>query len=317
MRSRIWILAPVAALLAAVTIAGCATQGFGPATPTPMPIKTLRPTFTFTPAEPTAVPPTATPEVPPTATQEPATPTPEVPPTDTPAPASPTPELATLRVTSATANVRSGPGTGFGRLGSARSGETYDVTGKNPAGDWWEIDFNGQTAWIYSQMGTVTQPDRVAVAENVPALPTARPRATARPTSRPAPQQPAPAPAPAYQYAAAGSGAYPNTNDYLTVRCRTSQAVSSGRAAPGFLVVNGPVSGGPLAFGEMLNRANTGMELNMQYMYNDKCKIELRPWVAGSYTAFLSDASGKQISDAITFNSSGDQREFILIWNPR
>jgi hypothetical protein len=318
MRSRLWMIAPIVVLLAAGMIAGCSGQGFGPAAPTPVPTKTLRPTFTHTPAEPTAAPPTATPEVPPTATPEPPTATPEVPPTDTPEPATPTPEAATLRVTSATANVRSGPGTGFSRVGRASAGQTYEVTGKNPAGDWWEIDFDGQTAWIYAQMATVTRPEIVAVAANLPQPPpTARPAAAAPRPAQPAPAQPAPAPAPTYPFAAGGASPYPNTNDYLTVRCRTTRDVGSGQGPAGILMVNGPVSGGPQSFGTVLNRANTGMDKNMQYMYNENCKVELRPFVAGSYTAFLVDGGGKQISDPITFTAGGDQREFILIWAPR
>ena len=150
MRSRISLIVAMTALL--VLVAGCAAGPSQTPAETPAPVKTLRPTFTVTPAEPTAVPPTATPEVPPTATSEPATPTPEVPPTETP---EPTPEAATLRVTSNIANVRSGPGTGFGRIGQVNQGQTFEVTGKNPAGDWYEFDLDGKTAWIYSQMVSV------------------------------------------------------------------------------------------------------------------------------------------------------------------
>jgi uncharacterized protein YraI len=238
-----------------------------------------------------------------------------VPPTDTPEPATPTPEGATLRVTSNTANIRSGPGTGFGRVGQVRQGETFDVTGKNPAGDWYEFDFDGKTAWIYSQMVSVTGADQVEVAANIPALPTARPAA------RPAAPQPTAAPpppaAPTYRFAAVEAKPYPNTNDLLTVRCRTVRDVGSGKGSEGILVVNGPISSQPQPFGMPLNTANTGMDKTMEYMYNENCKIELRPFVAGEYTGILVDGGGNQISDPIKFAPSGDQREFILIWNPR
>jgi uncharacterized protein YraI len=306
-------------LLAAAMIAGCAGAGLGPEpTATPGPVKTLRPTFTHTPAKPTEPPATATPEVPPTETPVPATATPDVPPTETPVPATATPEAATLTITSQTANLRDGPGTGYGRFGQVKAGETYPVTGRNPAGDWWEIDFNGEAAWIYSQMATVAGADLVAVAENVPVLPTARPVAAApKPAAKPAPQPTAPPAAPSYQFAAVGSAFRPNTNDWLTVRCRTKSNVASKDASPGILQVNGPVSAPAQPFGGSLVTANTGMETNMQYMYNDGCKVELRPYVAGSYTAFLVDGGGKQISDPITFATSGDQREVVLMWNPR
>jgi hypothetical protein len=312
MRSRILLITAMTALLA--LLAGCAAGPSQAPTETPAPVKTLRPTFTITPAEPTAVPPTATPEIPPTETPEPDTPTPEVPPTETP---EPTPEAATLRVTSNVANVRSGPGTGFGRIGQVNQGQTFEVTGKNSAGDWYEFDLDGKTAWIYSQMVSVDGADLVAVADNVPALPTARPTArpaAAQPTAQPAAPQPAPA---TYQFAAVGPSPYPNNNDYLTVRCRTVREVGSGKGPEGILLVNGPGGSKQVNFGTILNRANTGMEKNMEYMYNENCKIEIGPFVAGDYTGMLVDGSGKQISDPITFNASGDQREFMLIWNSR
>jgi hypothetical protein len=261
------------------------------------------------------VPPTSTPEIPLTPTTEPPTPTSEVPPTDTPEPATPTPEGATLRVTSNTANIRSGPGTGFGRVGQVRQGETFDVTGKNPAGDWYEFDFDGKTAWIYSQMVSVTGADQVEVAANIPALPTARP--AARPAAPQPTAPPPPPPAPTYQFAASGASPYPNTNDYLTVRCRTVREVGSGKGPEGILMVSGPGGTKQAPFGAILNRANTGMDKNMQYMYNENCKVELAPFVAGEYTGILIDGGGVQISDPIKFNASGDQREFVLIWNPR
>jgi hypothetical protein len=191
------------------------------------------------------------------------------------------------------------------------------VTGKNPAGDWYEFDFDGKTAWVYSQMVSVSGADQVEVAANVPALPTARP-APKPAAPKPAAPQPAPAPAPAtYAFAASGASPYPNSNDYLTVRCRTVREVGGGKGAEGILVVNGPGGTKQASFGSILNRANTGMEKNMQYMYNENCKIELGPFVAGDYTGILVDGGGAQISDPIGFNASGDQREFVLIWNPR
>jgi hypothetical protein len=101
------------------------------------------------------------------------------------------------------------------------------------------------------------------------------------------------------------------------VRCRTVNSVASGKGPAGIMVVSGPVSAGPQSFGEILNRANTGMGDNMQYMYNENCKVEPRPFVPGKYTAMLVDGGGKQISDAISFDASGDMREWIVIWNAR
>ena len=97
---------------------------------TPVPSKTLRPTFTHTPAKPTM---TSAPNEP---TAAPATATPEVP-TDTPEPptaaASPTSEVSRLTA-NGVVNVRSGPGTNYAQIGRLQAGQSFDITGKNPTG---------------------------------------------------------------------------------------------------------------------------------------------------------------------------------------
>ena len=59
-------------------------------------------------------------------------------------------------------NIRSGPGEQYDRIGGASAGEEFRITGKNEDGNWWQIDFNGETAWIYAPFVTA------ANAENVP-----------------------------------------------------------------------------------------------------------------------------------------------------
>ncbi len=166
--------------LAAILVAGCADLG-PQATPVP-PTKTPKPTFTATPDwTPTPVVfATATPE-PPTATPEPEfTATPEATPTETPNP--------TARLTANQAvNVRSGPGTNYTTIGSLSAGQTFEITGKNPAGDWLEFQFDGRQGWVKSSLVTVSgDMNTVQVAQNIPAPPTARPTARPQPTSPPA-----------------------------------------------------------------------------------------------------------------------------------
>jgi hypothetical protein len=189
-----------AAIALLIAAAGC-TQVGPEATPAP-PTKTPKPTFT-----PTMVP---TEEVFPTATPVPATPTPEVtatpeePPMPTPLPA---PQVSALR----NANVRSGPGTNYARLGTLAGGQTANVLGKNAAGNWYQIEFDGDVGWVTSDLVNVTgDAAAIAVAQNIPAPPpTARPQP--RPTSPPPPPAqptapPAP-PAPSYPWSyVQGSG---------------------------------------------------------------------------------------------------------------
>jgi len=307
MRSKFW--AVIGAVLLTVALSGCATSrgARGPVT-TPVPTKTLRPTFTYTPAkptmtsEPTAVPPTATPAAP-TATPEPPTVAP-----------SPTSEVSRLTA-NASVNVRSGPGTNYPQIGRLQAGQSFDITGKNPAGDWWQFDFNGRSGWVVANLVRASGGERVQVAANIAPPPTAAPRPTARPAPRPQPQ-PQPQPA-AYQFAAVEAAPYPNTNNYVTVRCRATNDITKRTGPAGILKITGPVSAPVQPFGTQLVRANTGMEDPMQYFYSDNCKVELRPFVPGTYTGVLVDGGGNQISEPISFTPSGDTREFVLIWKPR
>ncbi len=212
MRLRIHIILSLA-IMAAV-IAGCsAGQGGRGAAPTPVPTKTLRPTFTSAPAKaatvaPVSGQPTTAPLAPaqPVASPTPRPPSPTpVPPTLAPPTATPTPEKATFTVTDPTVNVRAGPGANFPLLGEVRQGQKFDITGKNPAGDWWQFTFDGRPAWITGQFVSVNAASQaVQVASNIPAPPpTSRPQ----PTSPPPPPQPTQPPAPSYSFSAGRRGA--------------------------------------------------------------------------------------------------------------
>lgn len=210
MRRRITLLLAVAALTMMVA-SGCALADLivnNDPGPEPTPSFTPRPTFTpTTPAtiEPVVAPTfTPTPEPEPTATPEEPTATPE--PTAAPEPEpTPTPEAARLVINNPTLNVRGGPGTTFAIVGQARSGERYDVTGRNQAGSWYEINFNGRTGWVAGQFVRIEgDPGAIQVAANIPAPPVQPVQppapAPAPQPQPPAPVAPAPAPAPSYPF---------------------------------------------------------------------------------------------------------------------
>jgi len=297
-------------VVVAVSCGGGRSQG---PVGTPVPTKTLRPTFTHTPPVATEVfsTSTATPAPAATATAEPATPTLE----PTVEPPTPTPQAASFTVQSATVNVRSGPGTSYPRIGQARAGQTYEILGKNDTGDWWQFSFNGDPAWVAAQMVSASGTDAVEVADNIPALPTVvrrAPQPTAKPAAPPPPQQPA---GPPTRYAV-GTGAIPrsSTNDWITVTCRVGP---KGLLDAGTMRL---MRGGQVikeqAFGTELMRMNTGMDESAQYTYNSDCKVEINPAVAGEYTAVLIEG-GQPISDVAKFTVSGDLREFNLRWVPK
>lgn len=196
-------------LLLALLLAGCGAVG---AQATPLPTRTPLPTFTPT-AEVAVVPQQPVQEQPPAPEQpqaeQPQAEQPAAPAQDqqaeqpvsagdpTPEP-TPTPRVAQL-VLNDVVNIRSGPGTNYGLLGAGQQGTIFPITGKNPEGTWWQIDYNGRAGWVFGQLVSVTGSEGVAVAQDIPPAPTAAPPPP--PTNTPAPppeqpEQPAPAPPP-------------------------------------------------------------------------------------------------------------------------
>lgn len=183
-RSHHWrrlLITALTALLWVIGSTACTVQiSFAPTpTPSPTPTRPLRPTFTPTPAT-TRAASQGTPSL--------ASPTPT--PTDTPAPPTPTPTPTVPgAIPSRNMNVRQGPGTVYPVIGAARAGQVYEITGKNPRGDWWQIDYNGRAGWLYAPLtetqGNVTQ---VQIAAHIPPLPTPTPTPVPTPTVPPPPQ---------------------------------------------------------------------------------------------------------------------------------
>lgn len=71
----------------------------------------------------------------------------------------PTAEAQPPPILSATAtgsvNVRSGPGTGFGIVGTLAAGDAISLTGRNEGGDWAQFNLDGSAAWVYVPLLTV------------------------------------------------------------------------------------------------------------------------------------------------------------------
>ncbi len=69
-------------------------------------------------------------------------------------------------------NLRSGPATSFALIGTAVKGQTFQITAKNPQGDWWQICcINEQSGWIFGELARVENADKVAVAAEIPTPP--------------------------------------------------------------------------------------------------------------------------------------------------
>jgi uncharacterized protein YgiM (DUF1202 family) len=308
MRFRIWTV--IGVVLLTVALSSCTTSRVarGPVA-TPVPTKTLRPTFTNTPAKPTmtaaptAVPPSATPEAP-TATPEPPT---EVP--------SPTPEVSRLTA-NATVNVRSGPGTNYARISQLTAGQSFVITGKNPAGDWWQFDFNGRNGWVLADLVRASGGERVQVAANIAPPPTAAPRPTARPVARPQPQpQPQPQPPAAAKQFAQGGAEFRNADDtnFSVVTFWGRLGTPPGAPPGGFrLRVTAPSGTKEVPFDTGWQFAYTG--LPSQFLYNAKAEL---PRTGGAFQAVVIDGAGNEVSDAITGTLLDRTHDVILFFAGR
>ncbi len=171
--------------IAVLLLTACGPQST--AVKPPLPTTTPAPTFTATPVDPAAADTSGQANA---QTQEQPTATPAAPtdtPTDTPTPQAPTVTINTNM------NVRGGPGTNYSILGTASPGQQFPITGKNPAGNWWQIDYNGRAGWVFGQLVTAAHAEGMQVATNIPApppTPTPPPTPRPAPTLRPAPQFP-------------------------------------------------------------------------------------------------------------------------------
>lgn len=122
-----------------------------------------------------------------------AEPTPTAPPTAMPT-SMPEPEVQA----ETPMNVRAGPGTEHPVVASLEAGGTAPIVGKNPPGDWWQIELgNGTTGWIYGPLvETNGNVGAVAVAAAIPTAPPAtatpipQPTQPAAPTATPVPAGP-------------------------------------------------------------------------------------------------------------------------------
>lgn len=115
---------------------------------------TAAPSAPATPAAAATAAVVAPPTVPPTAaapaTVKPATATPAS------APAQATPAAVAVLITGATVNLRGGPGTEYPVVGQASSGQRFPALAFNSAaGGWWQIDANGQPAWVSASLAAV------------------------------------------------------------------------------------------------------------------------------------------------------------------
>jgi len=113
-----------------------------------------------------------------------------LPPTKTPVPtdmpASPTPAVPKLVAGADGANVRTGSGINYAKVGYLEPGTEVRVTGQHAG--WWQIDYNGTPGWVYGEIVTAQNTGSVPDVAPPPSPTSPPPTATstAAPTATPA-----------------------------------------------------------------------------------------------------------------------------------
>lgn len=320
----------------ALFLAGCGLFSGPSVTPTPTrPMAAVVPTFTSTPvgapaaqesgsggtaqqAAPAAVQPQA-----PQATDTPA-------PTDTPVP---TAARFTVKpdLTAANVNVRTGPSTAFGIIGTIARGAQFDISGRNVENTWYQFCcVGGQTGWIFSSLVNVENANLITLAANIPATPVP-------PTATPVPVAPTPVPAPVHVDHCAGIG-----GDGCKFWLRNVDPADNGggelKLNIGF--VHGKYSDEVQKFGGyFVELQKDGVQVHGfdhntrggastfrgpvgdKYHYSKGVPASQLPGgnVAGTYTIWVKDGNGERDSQNQTFTLHGNQGLVWLIFdqNPR
>ena len=115
------------------------------------------------------------------------TPLPVAMPTPAPVPVTPTSPPPMAVAGESGANLRGGPGINFAELGYLEPGTQVPIIGRYA--DWWQIEYNGAPAWVFTEIVTASNTDGVAEVLP-PASPIPPPPATAAPTQPPPTQAP-------------------------------------------------------------------------------------------------------------------------------
>lgn len=118
-------------------------------------------------------------------------------------------------------NVRAGPGTNYAVVGTLQAGTSALITGRNEAGDWWQIEIDGGAGWVLASLVTAQNADAVPVVATPapPPTPTATiaPAATVTPTAAVAPTAVVTSPAVVTVTAETGSAVSPSSSGLVTV----------------------------------------------------------------------------------------------------
>lgn len=92
-------------------------------------------------------------------------------------PADAGPAVVSLLTVDGVLTVRRGPAKIYAVMGELETGQQHPVTGRNFDGSWWQIEYEGQSGWVFGEDLAISDVERVPVAAGVP-TPTPTPTAT-------------------------------------------------------------------------------------------------------------------------------------------
>ena len=92
-------------------------------------------------------------------------------------PADAEPAVVSLLTVDGVLTVRRGPAKIYAVMGELETGQQHPVTGRNFDGSWWQIEYEGQSGWVFGEDLAISDVENVPVAAGVP-TPTPTPTAT-------------------------------------------------------------------------------------------------------------------------------------------
>ena len=241
-----------------------------------------------------------------------------------------------LKIETDIINVRSGPDTSFGLVGTANLGERFEIKGRNADGSWYLICcVNGQQGWVNSQL-TDEDNEELAPLVEAPAAPTPAPVAQAPAAQAPAPAEPTATPAPAAPAPAAdacagiggdgckfklkgGPSFANNGGNELKFQIAFVHSGIEGGQPQGSYFVWVEKDGQKLPVSDSVRSIALQAQQGPQGKYNYEYKIgrDQLPGgnVAGSYQIWVLDGNGERDSQTFSFTVPDGQGEVWMLFD--
>jgi SH3-like domain-containing protein len=243
-----------------------------------------------------------------------------------------------LKIETDIINVRSGPDTSFGLVGTANLGERFEIKGRNAEGSWYLICcVNGQQGWVSGQL-TDEDHEELAPLVDAPAAPTPAPvaqapaeqapaPAPAEPTATPAPAAPAPAADPCAgiggdgcKFKLKGGPSFANNGgNELKFQIAFVHSGIEGGQPQGSYFVWVEKDGQKLPVSDSVRSIALQAQQGPQGKYNYEYKIgrDQLPGgnVAGSYQIWVLDGNGERDSQTFSFTVPDGQGEVWMLFD--